>query len=188
MVVFIILSSLGTLHQELKRGTGSWLLPGGKILYTYHLSNMYSWEKGYDQVVNEKGRRVEEVECGELNIALDENEVYKTSKSGGDLFVESKCSSTMGLDFLLNQYVNASKASDEKINYYDKPFDEQITIFNQLKAEGVFDDVRYKKITIINWDLIWEGVWLRLVLPLLATAAIFGAIHFFTRSRKRKVR
>lgn len=183
VLVFLIASAIGGLQHSLERATGGWII-GGSVKYSYHYGKSYSWEPGYDALNGFWKGSFPEKRCGSLYIDTYEWRTRKPTESNKYMYSEH-CSMLMSLSEFIDRYSNGTVVGELRVTHDLPDEGAQIEMFSEWKSEGLLDDIRYKDVTVYDWDNIRDFIWRVLIIPGGITLVVWLLLKFVVFVIKR---
>ncbi len=170
----------GGLYHGLERGIGGWIA-GGTVYYSYNYGESYSWEKNYDSLKGFWNGSFPETECGALRIDVFEWKTRQPEQSNKYVYTQT-CGMLMSLEDFVRRYLQGVVVSELMVKSDLPSEQEQVTLFESWKSQGLLENIKYKNVTIYDWGNIKHSVIFAFLLPLLfaiAGTVILHIVWFF---------
>lgn len=149
--------------------------------FSHNFGETYSWKKGYDQLKTGLKGSFPETKCGALRLSVPDSDSRENRRETYHVFSE-KCGELMGLSQFISSYSSGLTFGELLVKRKEQEEIELIKSFNELKSQGVLEDIRYKKVIIYDWGNIKGTALWSFIFP----AVVAGALTYLVRLTQTK--
>ena len=179
-LIFCSLVLIGGFIHEIKMSGG--LLSGHRPSYVSRYNDIYNWSKDYAGFKTGLKGYFPETDCGDIDLKYDSDGKYIVGP-GNEVQTTSRCQYADELSSLLENYLFDVGDPRADQSFSSMSLDAQVGLFNQLKKEGVFQNVKQKETHEFHWNNILILLFMAVIMPIIIC---FCYLYFLLRKNKEK--